>query len=334
MSKIHAHAALAAKQPLESFSYTPDTLGAFEVEIEISHCGICHTDLHLVDNDWGDSVYPLVPGHEIIGTVKSFGSHADANLLGKRVGVGWQRSSCMACDHCIRGENQLCAQQEPTTVTHYGGFAERILIDSRFAFPIPDAISDAHAAPLLCAGVTVFSPLQRYMQPGMRVGVIGIGGLGHLAIQFAAAMGAEVVAFSSSPAKADEAKQLGAAHVVNSRERDDIKTQRNSLDFILSTVAVNLDWKEYLKVLRPNGTLCFVGGQSEPFSIHPFFLTDAQRSITGSSVGGRDSMRRMLRFAAAHGITPWIETLPFDAVNTALDRLRKNEVRYRFVLEH
>lgn len=335
MVEFNAYAAMEQSAPLAPFAYEPAELDAFGAEIEISHCGICHSDVHLIDNDWGSSKYPLVPGHEIVGKVVALGEQANPDLLNKRVGVGWQRSSCQNCDYCIRGENNLCAQQETTTVNHYGGFAERIRVDSRFCFPIPDALEDQNAAPLLCAGVTVYGPMHDHnVRSSQHVGVVGIGGLGHLAVQFAAKMGCEVTAFSGSPSKADEAKALGASNVVNSRDVQALKSVRNSLDFIISTVSVNLEWNEYLKLLRPHGTLCFVGALTEPFTVKPWLLSDSQRRLTGSSIGGRTVMQEMLNFAARHQVQAWTEVLPFDAVNTAVDRLKKNDVRYRFVLEH
>ena len=331
---INAYAAMQANQSLEPFTYEPKDLGDYEVKVKISHCGICHSDLHLIDNDWRMSDYPLVPGHEIIGEVVALGDHAHPDLLGKRVGIGWQRSACQKCDYCRRGEHNVCYTQEATCVGHYGGYAERIHIDSRFAFPIPDALPSQTAAPLLCAGITVFAPLRRWgVDSSKRVGIIGIGGLGHLAVQFANRLGCEVTAFSSSEAKADEAKELGAHQFVNSRDTSVLKPLRDEFDFILSTVSANLDWGEYIKLLRPNGVLCLVGVPSEPLQVPVGQILSQQRAVTASSIGGGVRMREMLDFASRHNITAWTETLPFDSVNTALDRLRQNDVRYRFVLE-
>lgn len=330
---IHAFAAKEAKAALEPFTYEPDDLGAYGAEIDITHCGVCHSDIHLVDNDWNTNKYPLVPGHEIIGVVRQVGALADANLVGQRVGVGWQRGSCLHCEDCLHGYENLCQQSVRTCVDHYGGFAQAVRVDSRFVHPIPDELDSVNAAPLLCAGITVYAPLSRLAHPKMRVGVIGIGGLGHLALQYANKMGCEVTAFTSSPQKADEAKQLGAHHVVNSRERDAIKQVRRSLDLVISTVAVNLDWAEYVKTLRSHGTLCYVGAVSEPINVKVGHLMDSERFITAGSIGGRGMMREMLDFSARHGVVAWTETLPFDSVNTAFARLRENDVRYRFVLE-
>ncbi|MEO0561070.1 MAG: NAD(P)-dependent alcohol dehydrogenase [Chloroflexota bacterium] len=330
---IHAHAAYTKATPLRAFTYTPQDLGPFDVEIDITHCGICHSDVHLIDDDWGISAFPLVPGHEIIGVVRALGPQADPALHGKRVGVGWQRASCQRCTYCTQGRNNLCADLVTTTANHYGGFAERIRVDSRFAFPIPDAIDSAAAAPLLCAGVTVYNPLRNNnIRASDRVGVIGIGGLGHLAIQFAAVLGCEVTAFTSNPAKAEQARELGASHVVSSRDADALRQIDRELDFIVSTVSARLDWDAYLQTLRPGGTLCMAGALADDISISPEVLMDRELRLTGSSIGGRVDMAEMLSVAAHHGVTAWTEVLPFDSVNEAVDRLRVNDVRYRFVL--
>ncbi len=330
---IQAYAAHQAGGALERWEYEPKDLAPYDVEIDISHCGICHSDLHMLDNDWGISQYPLVPGHEIIGTVTALGEQVTHLKVGQRVGVGWQRSACLNCDVCAAGHDQLCPNSSAVIVGNYGGFAERIRTDSRFAFAIPDALSSENAAPLLCAGVTVYSPLSRLGHSAQRVGVVGIGGLGHLAVQFAAKMGMEVTAFSSTPAKADEARELGASNVINSRDDAALKAARYSLDMLVVTVHVSLNWRRYLQMLRPNGTLCFVGAVGEPMQLSIGALIDKQYTVTGSSIGSRATMREMLDFAARHGVTAWTETLPMDDVNTALERLRRNDVRYRFVLE-
>ena len=329
--QIHAYAAHIAKAPLEPFLYQAQDLGLFGADVEISHCGVCHTDLHLVDGDWGNQ-YPIVAGHEIIGTVKAVGTAADSSLIGKRVGIGWQRSSCLHCEWCLSGQEELCNESVPTCVGNYGGFAERIIIDSRFVHLVPEKLDSVNAAPLLCAGVTVYSPLIRYAKNRSTVGVMGIGGLGHLALQFADKMGCEVMAFSSSDAKRDEAKELGADHYINSSDAAAMKAMRGTCDLIIVTAPFNVDFAPYMRALRPNGVLCFVAAPPEPISVNVGRLFDNQ-AIAGSSIGGRGMMGDMLNFAARHNIVAWTENLPMDGVNTALDRLRKNDVRYRFVLE-
>lgn len=331
-ARVAAYAAQEAGAPLAPFDYEPAALGPHDVEIDISHCGICHSDLHLIDNDWMTSAYPLVPGHEIVGSVAEKGALVSHVEVGARVGVGWQCGSCLHCEWCERGDENLCANAVHTCVGRPGGFADRIRVDGRFAFAIPDAMGSEAAAPLFCGGITVYSPIAQHARPGSRVGVIGIGGLGHLAIRFAHAFGCEVTAFSSTAAKEEEARALGAHHFVSSIDDRALKAQRESLDLIVSTVNAPLDWKRYVNALRPDGVLSFVGAIAEPLTIPTGILLARRRSISGSPIGGRVAMREMLDFAARHGIGAQVETLPMSEVNTALARLRRNDVRYRFVL--
>lgn len=333
MIQINAYAVPEEKAPFEPFTYEAEDPSGFQVEVEISHCGVCHSDLHLVDGDWGIGKFPIVPGHEIIGIVTAVASSGDESLVGQRVGVGWQSGSCLNCEHCNTGQENLCVQFVGTCLGQYGGFAEKIIVDSRFVHPIPEDLPSETAAPLLCAGVTVYAPLQRYATPTSRVGVIGIGGLGHLALQFANKMGCDVTAFSSSDAKKDEAQELGAHHYVNGRDDTVLKAQRRSLDLIISTAPANLSWRRYIQALKPNGVLCFVSTPSEPITFYANQLFNNQ-AISGSTIGGRQMLRDMMNFAAQQKITSWSEVLPFDSINTAMTRLRDNDVRYRFVLEH
>jgi uncharacterized zinc-type alcohol dehydrogenase-like protein len=330
--KIHAYAAREAGAPLTPHDYQPNALGPHDVEITITHCGICHSDLHLIDDDWQTSEYPLVPGHEIVGTIAQKGALVTHLDLGDRVGVGWQCGSCLRCEWCERGDENLCASMVETCVGRPGGFADRIRIDSHFAFAIPRSLSSEVAAPLFCGGITVYSPLRQHARPQSRVGVIGIGGLGHLAIRFARAFGCEVTAFSSTATKEEEARAHGAHHFVSSVDDAALKAQRESLDLIISTVNRPLNWKRYVNALRPDGVLSFVGALDEPLTIPTGILLAGRRSVTGSPIGGRVAMREMLDFAARHRIGAQVETLSMSEVNTALDRLRRNDVRYRFVL--
>jgi len=247
---IHAHAAREARAPLTPHTIETGPLRPFEVELAVTHCGICHSDIHLIDDDWHISRYPLVPGHEVVGTVQACGPAVTDVRVGQRVGVGWQSGSCLACEWCLRGDEMCCAQEEATCVGRPGGFADRLRVDSRFAHPLPDALASEHAAPLLCAGITVYAPLAAGVQPGMRVGVVGIGGLGHLALQFARAMGAEVTAFSTTPGKAAEAERFGAHHFVVSSDARQMEQAKGTLDYVLSTVTAPLDWPVWLDVLR------------------------------------------------------------------------------------
>jgi uncharacterized zinc-type alcohol dehydrogenase-like protein len=331
---ISAFAALAAKHALVPYDYEPAPLSRVDVEIDISHCGICHSDLHLIDNDWAVSRYPLVPGHEIVGTVASAGADS-GHAVGGRVGVGWQRSACLSCDLCKAGHENLCLQQEATCVGHMGGFARRIRIDGRFAFALPPSLDAASAAPLLCGGATVFAPLRRLgAKPGMRVGVLGIGGLGHLALRFLRAMGCETTAFTSSPDKRDEALRLGADHTASSTHAGELRAHAGRFDVILDTVPARIDWIGYLQALKPNGTLCLVGAPPGLMQFPASLLLSGQRAICGSDIGSPGAIREMLAFAAEHGISAQVEKAPMSEVNAAVQRVRENKARYRVVLEN
>lgn len=330
---IDAWAAARAGAPLEPFRYEPEPLGEHDCEVAVAHCGICHSDLHLVDDDWGVTRYPLVPGHEIVGTVAAAGASATA-LVGKRVGIGWQRSACHACDACRSGNENLCPNKTATCVGHHGGFADGIRIDSRFAFEIPEALDAARTAPLLCGGITVYSPLRRFaVGPGSRVAVLGIGGLGHMAVKFASAMGAEVTALSSSPDKAGDARTLGAHAFVATSDAAALKAARNSFDLVLSTVSADLGWPRFVGMLRPHGTLCFVGAVPSPLTLDVDLLLKNERSVTGGAIGSPARIREMLAFAAAHGIGAEIEAMPMASVNEGIERVRANRARYRVVLD-
>jgi uncharacterized zinc-type alcohol dehydrogenase-like protein len=330
--KIHAWAVQEKKGALGPFEYEPAPLGPHDVEIAISHCGICHSDVHLVDGDWGVGAYPMVPGHEIVGSVVAAGPAVRHLKPGERVGVGWQRSACLTCEVCIRGEENLCRSDEATCVNHHGGFADRIRVDARFAFPIPDALPSEEAAPLLCGGVTVYAPLSRLARSSMRVGIVGVGGLGHLGIQFARAMGCEVTALSSTPEKEDDARRLGAHHFVVTREGEAMAGLAHTLDLVLSTAFIAQDWPRLVSALRPNGTLCLVGVPSEPLTLSAGALLGAQRSVTGSAIGGRPAIRRMLEFAARHGVGAEAQSRPMAEADAALDDVRQGRARYRAVL--
>ena len=332
---IDCYAAQKAKAPLEKFNYTSDNLGPWDVEVKISHCGICHSDTHLVDNDWGISQYPLVPGHEIVGTVSAMGSSVKHLKAGQRVGIGWQCSSCMSCEWCISGKENLCLEIGGTCLGNYGGFAKAIVVDSRFAFALPDGLKSENAAPLLCGGITVFAPLIHFdIRPAMKVGVIGVGGLGHLALQFYKAWGCEVTAFSATPGKEKEAKDFGAHRVLNSRNPEVLKANTGTQDFIISTVPADLDWGAYLDVLRPEGQLCMVGVPQSAISIPAFPLIAARKSVRGSPIGSRGDIETMLAFAARHGIEAQTESFAMSEVNPAMDRVRNNQARYRVVLKN
>ena len=333
MEQIQGLAAHAAGAELLPFKYDPGELGLQEVEIAITHCGVCHSDLHLIANDWGISQYPFIPGHEIVGTVTAVGSEVQLLEVGQRVGLGWQSNSCGVCEWCTRGMENLCPASEGTCVHRHGGYADRVRANARFVIPIPEALESEQTAPLLCGGITVYNPLRTHgVNPSSRVGIVGIGGLGHLAIQFARVFGAEVTAFSTSAAKEEEARALGAHNFVNTRESRAMRDVAGTFDFILSTINADQDWMAYITALRPTGTLCFVGVPPSPISVHAFPLISGIRTITGSPIGSPHQLREMLDVAARHGVKAQIESFPMAKANAAIDKVKKNKVRYRAVL--
>jgi Zn-dependent alcohol dehydrogenases len=333
MSEIHGLAVHAAGAHLLPYKYDPGELQANEVEIKISHCGVCHSDVHLIDNDWGFSKFPFIPGHEIVGSVVAVGSGVTDRKIGDRVGVGWQADSCGVCEWCRQGDEHLCAKSQPTCVGRNGGYADRIRVNSRFAIPVPAVLESENVAPLLCAGVTVYSPLRNHgVRPSSRVGVIGIGGLGHLGIQFAKAFGAEVTAFSTSKDKEKEARELGAHHFLNTQDTGALKKVAGSFDFLLSTVSADQDWQGYVNALRPKGMLCVVGVPPSPMQIQAFSLLGAQRAISGSPSGSPRDLHEMLDVAARHGVKAITERFPMSKANDAVAKVKKNQVRYRAVL--
>lgn len=333
MSEIHGLAVHAAGAHLLPYKYDPGELQANEVEIKISHCGVCHSDIHLIDNDWGFSKFPFIPGHEIVGAVVAVGSGVVDRTIGERVGVGWQADSCGVCEWCRQGDEHLCAKSQPTCVGRNGGYADRIRVNARFVIPVPSVLESENVAPLLCAGITVYSPLRNHgIRPSSRVGVIGIGGLGHLGIQFAKAFGAEVTAFSTSKDKEAEARSLGAHHFLNTQDTGALKKVAGSFDFLLSTVSADQDWQGYVNALRPKGMLCVVGVPPSPIQIQAFSLLGAQRGISGSPTGSPRDLYEMLDVAARHGVKAITERFAMSKANDAVAKVKKNQVRYRAVL--
>ena len=332
--KIQAYAALGPGATLEPFEYEPSPLALepTQVEVAISHCGVCHTDLHLINNDWGITQYPIVPGHEIIGGVTKVGAAVKNLREGQRVGVGWESGSCGDCECCVHGEENLCLAWRGTCTHGYGGYAAAIRVDSRFAVPIPESLASEPAAPLLCGGITVYSPLAQDVRPSMRVGIIGIGGLGHLAVQYARAFGCEVTAFSTSMEKEPEARRLGAHHFIDARDGAAMEKTAASYDYLLTTVSADIDWSVYLNALKAKGRLCVVGVPQNDIRLPAFPLIIANRAVRGSAVGSPSQVREMLDFSARNGILPKTECFPMAQVNQALDRVRRNQARYRVVL--
>ena len=333
MKQIHGLAVHAAGAQLLAYKYGVEDLPPNDVEIKISHCGVCHSDVHLIDNDWGISKYPFIPGHEIVGTVTEVGGEVRDRKVGERVGVGWQANSCGICEWCRQGEEHLCALSQPTCIGRNGGYADAIRVNSKFAIPVPTVLESENVAPLLCGGITVYSPLRNHgVRPSSRVGVVGIGGLGHMGLQFAKAFGAEVTAFSTSKDKEAEAKSLGAHHFINTRDTGALKKVAGSFDFILSTVSADQDWAGYVAALRPKGMMCVVGVPPSPIQVSAFALLAGQKAISGSPTGSPQDLHEMLDVAARHGVKAITERFPMAKANDAVAKVKKNQVRYRAVL--
>ena len=336
MPTIKALAAHTAGGPLEPFTYEVGPVALEEVEVEIEYTGICHSDLSMLDNEWGITTYPFVPGHEAIGRITAMGDVAQTKglTLGQRVGVGWMSVSCLHCPQCIRGHQQLCLNGQPTIVGHHGSFATRVRAHWLWAIPIPEALDSSSTGPMLCGGITVFAPLLHLNTRGTaRVGVFGIGGLGHMALMFLKAWGCEVVAFSSSPSKAEEARGFGASKVVNSRSSSEMTPLAGTFDLILITANASLDWAAILNLLAPGGKLHFLGAVLEPVPVQVFSLILGQKSISGSPTGSRGEIDSMLAFAARHNIHPKVEHFPMSKANEAMEHLRAGKANYRIVLD-
>jgi uncharacterized zinc-type alcohol dehydrogenase-like protein len=336
MSMIRAWAAQEAGGPLEPFGYDPGQLGPEDVEIEVEHCGVCHSDLSMLDNEWGITAYPFVPGHEAIGRVAALGPIAATKGLqiGQRVGVGWNVRSCQHCAACIRGDFHLCASVQATIVGHHGAFADRVRAHWVWSIPIPAALAAQNAGPLLCGGITVFAPLlQLHVPPTARVAVFGIGGLGHMALMFTNAWGCDVTAFTSSPNKVQEALSFGAHHAASSRSDADMRRLAGSFDFVFITANARLDWDAVIALLAPGGRLHFLGAVLEPVPVQVMSLIMGQRAISASPTGSRAQIDTMLRFATHHHVAPKVEHFPMRRVNEAMDHLRAGKASYRIVLD-
>lgn len=335
MSTIKALAASGPQAPFEPYEYDPGQLGAEEVEVAVEYCGICHSDLSMLNNDWGMTKYPFVGGHEVVGKISAVGSNARGLKVGQSVGVGWTAESCMACQQCLGGDHHLCANARGTIVQRHGGFATHLRVHWAWAIPMPEGLDGSKVGPLFCGGITVFNPLmQLNIKPTDRVGVVGIGGLGHMALKFIRAWGCEVVAFTSSESKRDEALGLGAHRVVNSRNTGEIAKLAGSLDAIISTVNVTMDWNALIAALAPHGRLHIVGAVAEPISFAIFPLIMGARSISASPTGSPTGIATMLTFAARHGVEPTTELYPMSKINDAFEHLKSGKARYRIVLQN
>lgn len=331
---IQAYAASESSGQLIPYEYTLDVLGPDEVDILIKYCGICHSDLSMLDNHWRITQFPFVPGHEIIGEVINVGSQVNHLHKGQNVGVGWIAGSCQCCDDCLSGNNNLCSKSTNTIVGRHGGFADKIRVRVPWVIPLPDGINLKTAGPLLCGGITVFNPLvQNNISPLSSVGVIGIGGLGHMALKFLKAWGCEVTAFSTSPDKKQEALDMGAHHFVSTHSDDDLKKLKNRFDLIINTVNVELNWDAYIKTLKSKGIFHIVGVANK-VEARIGNLMGRQRSISASPTGSPYYISEMLKFASRHNIEPMVEVFAMSDVNKAIEHLRNGKPRYRIVLEN
>ncbi|WP_147193717.1 NAD(P)-dependent alcohol dehydrogenase [Pantoea sp. MBD-2R] len=342
--QVKGLAAKSATTSLESFEFQRRELQAGDVHIDIHYCGVCHSDLHMARNEWGVSEFPLVPGHEIVGRVLSTGSNVTAFKAGDLVGVGVMVDACGHCSQCNQGEEQYCEAGFTATYNGeekviggktFGGYSESIVVDSKFVVNVPENLELSAVAPLLCAGVTTWSPLKHWnIQPGQRVGVIGLGGLGHMAVKLASALGAEVVLFTTSPAKGADALRLGASKVVVSKDNEQMAAEANSLDFILDCVAAPHDLDPYLNTLKTNGHLVLVGIPDAPHqspNVTPIVFK--RLSISGTSIGSIQETQQMLDFCGEHNIVSDVEVIRMDEVETAFERMLKGDVKYRFVID-
>ncbi|MFO7575329.1 MAG: NAD(P)-dependent alcohol dehydrogenase [Bacteroidales bacterium] len=312
-----------------------EELGSEQVDIRVINCGICHSDLSMINNDWGMTAYPVVPGHEIIGEVVAAGSAVKNVNVGDKVGLGWFSGSCMSCHECMDGSHHLCSSAEFTIGGRHGGFADYVRSHWSWAIPLPDGIDLDKAGPLLCGGITVFNPIIfAGVKATDKVGVIGIGGLGHMALKFLNKWGCEVIAFSSNPDKKESILEMGATKVVDSTNPDELAKIAGSLNFILNTTNVTLDWNSYLTALAPKGKFHNVGAVLEPMAIPAFTLLTGEKSVSGSPLGSPALTRTMLEFCVRHDIYPITEEFPMNQVNEAIAHLESGKARFRLVLKN
>ncbi|MEZ2238128.1 NAD(P)-dependent alcohol dehydrogenase [Microcoleus sp.] len=340
--KTNAYAAQNATNPLAPFNFQRRDVGKHDVAIEILYCGVCHSDLHTARNEWQNTTYPCVPGHEIVGRVVKVGAHVKKFKEGDTAGVGCMVDSCRTCANCEEDLEQFC---DNVTFTYnspdkhvggmtFGGYSDSIVVDEAFVLQVPKNLNLAGVAPLLCAGITTYSPLRHNnVTKGQKVGVVGLGGLGHMGVKLAKALGAHVVVFTTSPNKVEDALRLGADEVVNSKNADEMKKHLNSFHFILDTVSAQHDINAYLLLLKRDGNLTQVGVPAEPLSLNVGSLIFGRRTLSGSLIGGIKETQEMLDFCGKHNITSDIELIPIQKINEAYDRLVKSDVKYRFVID-
>ncbi|MGZ6098653.1 MAG: NAD(P)-dependent alcohol dehydrogenase [Myxococcaceae bacterium] len=341
--RVPAYAAPGARAPLAPFAVERREPGPTDVQLEILFCGVCHSDVHQARDEWGSAKFPMVPGHEIVGRVTRVGQGVTKFKVGDLAGVGCMVDSCGRCEPCRRGTEQYCTQgaaftynsteMDRTTPT-YGGYSTQVVVRESFALRIPAGMDPAGAAPLLCAGITTYSPLRKWnVQPGQRVGIVGLGGLGHMAVKLAKSMGAEVTLFSTSASKQADARRLGASHFVNTKDPEPLKAHAGSFDFLLDTVSAAHDVQGFLSLLRPGSVMVLVGAPPEPMKVGAMALIWGNKALAGSLIGGIPETQEMLDHCGKHGIVSDIEVISMQKINEAYERMLRSDVKYRFVID-
>jgi len=340
---VRGYAAQKANAPLAPYEFSRREMGANDVELDISYAGICHSDIHQVREEWGSAIFPMVPGHEIAGIVSSIGASVTRFKVGDRIGVGVYIDSCRKCSNCIKGLQQYCTEgmtgtyntleRDGKTVA-MGGYSNKFVIDENYAVHIPESLDLSGVAPLLCAGITLYSPLRHWKAaPGKKIGIMGLGGLGHMGVKFAHAMGAEVTVFSHSPNKESDALKMGADHFVCTKEISVLEPLHKQFDLILNTISAELDINKYLQLLKLDGTLVVIGLPGKPYAVQVGTLLGARRSLSGSMIGGIPEMQEMLDFCGKHSILSDVEVIDANYINTAYERTVASDVKYRFVID-
>lgn len=342
MIQAKGYAAQTAESPLAPWQFERRDVGPHDVQLEILYCGVCHTDIHLTRNEWFPGLFPMVPGHEIVGRISAVGSHVKKFTVGKLAGIGVMVDSCRECEDCRNGQEQFCAVAPVQTYNNldhqglpaYGGYSDTIVANEDFVHHISDKLDLAAVAPLLCAGITTYSPLKRWnIQKGHKLAVVGLGGLGHMAVKFGVAFGADVTVISTSPNKEAAAKELGAHHFIISKDEVQMKAAFKRFDFILDTVSGNSDLNPYLATLKTNGIYVNVGIPTKPWEVSAFSLVVGNKVIAGSGAGGLSETQQMLDFCAEHNIVSDIELISINDIHKAYDRMQKGDVKYRFVID-
>ena len=343
MTATKGYAAQSATTALGPFNFERREVGAHDVQFEILFCGVCHSDLHQVKNEWGATVYPIVPGHEIVGRVTKVGAHVKKFNVGDLAGVGCLVDSCRNCDNCKKGLEQFCRNGSTGTYNGkdkisggvtYGGYSNQIVVDENFVLKVSEKLPLSNVAPLLCAGITTYSPLRHWkVGKGHKVAVVGLGGLGHMAVKFAASFGADVTVLSTSAKKEEDAKKLGAHHFALTKDADQIANLKSKFDFIIDTVSAEHNYNEYLGMLNVDGVMICVGAPPTPTLIHAFSLLGGRKSLAGSAIGGLPETQEMLDYCAEHNIVSDVEVVNMNYINTAYERMLAGDVKYRFVID-